>query len=173
MAENTSESIESLKARLEKAVGDFEKFTEHTVKPLAQKGVEAVKPLAQKGAEAVKPLAQKGADQAGKAAQVAKDRFYADVVPAAVAAVGTAKAVLEALKDAPASTEVRTKVSEGLEKAAEAAKPAKKRRGVGRFILIGVAAAAAVGVGVAVVRAVTLADEHWIGIDDEFDPDAQ
>ncbi|WP_028245615.1 hypothetical protein [Pseudoclavibacter soli] len=161
MAENTSESIETLKARLEKAVGDFEKFTEHTVKPLAQKG-----------AEAVKPLAQKGADQAGKAAQVAKDRFYADVVPAAVAAVGTAKAVLEALKDAPASTEVRTKVSEGLEKAAEAAKPAKKR-GVGRFILIGVAAAAAIGVGVAVVRAVTLADEHWIGIDDEFDSDAQ
>ncbi|KAB1647086.1 hypothetical protein F8O06_00410 [Pseudoclavibacter sp. CFCC 14310] len=191
MADKATENVEQLKTRLEKAIRDFEHFTNNTVKPLAQKGAEV----------------------AGQTTQVAKERFYSDVVPAAITAVGTAKAVLEALKEAPVNADVAENVRRGaadLKQSAEqtaaevkdaavesvkqtkkaakkAAKKAKqathevseqvadatepKKAGAGRWLLPTLGIAAVVGIGVAIVRAVTLADEHWIGIDDEFDDD--
>ncbi|KAB1657436.1 hypothetical protein [Pseudoclavibacter sp. CFCC 11306] len=190
MADKATENVEQLKTRLEKAIRDFEHFTNNTVKPLAQKGAEV----------------------AGQTTQAAKERFYSDVVPAAITAVGTAKAVLEALKEAPVNADVAESVRRGAadlkqgaehtaaevkEAAVESVKQTKKaakraakqaqqathevteqvadaaepKKSGARWVLPTLGIAVVVGLGVAVVRAVTLADEHWIGIDDEFGDD--
>lgn len=106
-------------------------------------------------AESSKPVIEKGVAVSKETATAAKDKLVNDVLPATASAVGTALAIVEVLRNrAP-------------EEIVEAVEPPKKPK-TAKWILAGVGFAAVAGLSVAAYRMLTVADEHWIGIEDEF-----
>lgn len=118
---------------------------------------EELAPKVEEAKEAAKPYVEQGLaiskEQFGKA----KEKFKDDVLPAAASTLGTAIAVADVLRS--------QKVAEAV---APVIEPAKKKRGVGKWIALSVGAVAVIGVGIATYRALSVADEHWIGIEDDF-----
>ena len=96
-----------------------------------------------------------------------------DIVNATKDAIDTAgergKVAFEAAKDAAQDLSATARESaENIINAVTGQEPRKKKRHTGAWIVGGLAAAVGIGIGVVIFRAVTLADEHWIGIEDEF-----
>lgn len=178
VVDGVAQGIGQLRSRLDRALDEVERFTDSTVRPLAQKGAE----------------------KAGEATQAARERLVSDVLPAASAAVAQARSVLDGARGGDVARQASQVVADGVSRAGAVARdvarqardtarstakdaaraatdtiverlpvPRRRKRHVLRWTLIGVAGVAAIAIGVTVARSLTLADEHWIGLDDEID----
>lgn len=119
---------------------------------------EELAPKIKEAAETARPIVEQGIVVSKDTLNAAKDKFKEDVLPAAAKTIGTTLAVAETLRPSKISELVKPVVVE----------VPKQKSGVGKWVALTVGAVAVIGVGVAAYRALSVADEHWIGIEDDF-----
>lgn len=112
----------------------------------------------------IRPRVESGIAGGRRFADSARSRVNHDVLPAVSAALGTALATLEVVKD-PRVREVVKRVQSATSKTV--AVPAKSSGGFGRYLLIGVGIVAAVGVAYAAWQTLRADDELWVSDDEE------
>lgn len=115
-------------------------------------------PKIKEAADHARPLVEQGIAASKDTLTVAKGKIKDDVLPAAAKTIGTTLAVAESLRPSRIAEIVKPVVQE----------VPQKKHGVGKWVALTVGAVAVIGVGVAAYRALSVADEHWIGIEDDF-----
>ena len=109
----------------------------------------------------VQPVVATGIAGARSAGSAVKERVVGDVIPALSGAVGSAIAVLDAVRDPRVREVVRSAARSG-GKVVSLAPPPKKRLGPGGFILIGLGVVAAAGVAYAAWQTLRADEDLWI-----------
>ncbi|TXK18893.1 hypothetical protein [Homoserinibacter sp. GY 40078] len=114
--------------------------------------------------EHVQPVVATGIAGARSASSAVKDKVANDVIPALSGAVGSAMAVIEAVRDPRVRDVVRSAARSGSKTVAKfSPAPAKKTGpGPGTFILIGLGVVAAAGVAYAAWQTLRADEDLWI-----------
>lgn len=109
----------------------------------------------------VQPVVATGIAGARSAGSAVKERVVGDVLPALSGAVGSAIAVIEAVRDPRVREVVRSAARSG-GKVVKLAPPPKKGPGPGAFILIGLGVVAVAGVAYAAWQTLRADESLWI-----------
>lgn len=110
----------------------------------------------------VQPVVATGIAGARSAGTAVKDRVVGDVIPALTGAVGSAIAVIEAVRDPRVREVVRSAARSGGKVVKIAPAPAKRGLGPGGFILIGLGVVAVAGVAYAAWQTLRADEDLWI-----------
>ncbi|MFT4028537.1 MAG: hypothetical protein QM675_01560 [Protaetiibacter sp.] len=111
--------------------------------------------------DVVQPVVATGIAGARSAGTAVKERVVGDVLPALSGAVGSAIAVIEAVRDPRVREIVRSAARSG-GKVVTFAPPQKKAPGPGAFILIGLGVVAVAGVAYAAWQTLRADEDLWI-----------